>query len=458
MVEDDRKPVLSHEHDAMALTTPQSVSGRVDAQGRLVSADRPLLALQLQAGGIEGGVLAVPKLAAIARLAQNLGVLVSRNVIAASHGNDLDLLVRAKPDHDHVTLEIEGWNTLAQSIARFNTQDTRQAAEWLWECDSHLKLIGIRNHHGRQPLLGLALPQIFSFTSDDDGNFPILQALSSRARFSGQTAELREDGSGVVLSGLPVIDTQGRHMGWRGVAHMTFAQAESAPPAHHLAESTSPVPEIDRALRPPLERIVAQADDILGQKDGSVDQHYVDYATDIAAAGRHLLGLVDDLNEAQNIESADFRIEGDAVDLADVARRAASLLGVRATDRNIRIDAPADDEVLVARGDFRRILQIMVNLVGNAVRYSPPGSVVWVRPEQEGDLAAIVVADQGKGIPAEAHEHIFEKFARLDKNEPGGTGLGLYISRKLARAMGGDISVDSAPGQGARFILTLPTR
>ena len=152
------------------------------------------------------------------------------------------------------------------------------------------------------------------------------------------------------------------------------------------------------------------------------------------------------------------RFEGDAVDLADVARRAASLLGVRATDRNIRIDAPADDEVLVARGDFRRILQIMVNLVGNAVRYSPPGSVVWVRPEQEGDLAAIVVADQGKGIPAEAHEHIFEKFARLDKNEPGGTGLGLYISRRLARAMGGDISVNSAPGQGARFILTLPTQ
>jgi signal transduction histidine kinase len=108
------------------------------------------------------------------------------------------------------------------------------------------------------------------------------------------------------------------------------------------------------------------------------------------------------------------------------------------------------------RGEFRRALQIVMNLLTNAVRYTPEGGQVWIRTESEGDLAALVVADQGKGISSEDQARIFEKFERVDQTEPGGTGLGLYIARRLARAMGGDIAVDSAPGQGARFTFTLP--
>ena len=97
----------------------------------------------------------------------------------------------------------------------------------------------------------------------------------------------------------------------------------------------------------------------------------------------------------------------------------------------------------------------MVNLLSNAVRYSPPGSSIWLRTEVEGDLAAVIVADQGKGISEADQLRIFDKFERVDTSEPGGSGLGLYISRTLARAMGGDLSVDSAMGRGARFVLTL---
>ena len=114
------------------------------------------------------------------------------------------------------------------------------------------------------------------------------------------------------------------------------------------------------------------------------------------------------------------------------------------------------DERLPVTGDFTRALQVLVNLLTNAIRYTPEGGQVWVRLEREGDLAAVIVADQGKGIDPSDQERIFEKFERLDPNEQGGTGLGLYIARRLARAMGGDISVDSAPGQGARFTFTLP--
>jgi signal transduction histidine kinase len=133
------------------------------------------------------------------------------------------------------------------------------------------------------------------------------------------------------------------------------------------------------------------------------------------------------------------------------------LLNVRAAAKQVIIDGPGA-EPLPAIGDFTRILQILVNLLGNAVRYSPEGGQVWLRTEREGDLAIVIVADQGKGIDAADQERVFEKFERVDQSEPGGAGLGLYIARRLARAMKGDLAVHSAPGQGARFTLTLPAR
>src|SRR3546814_11760833 len=85
-----------------------------------------------------------------------------------------------------------------------------------------------------------------------------------------------------------------------------------------------------------------------------------------------------------------------------------------------------------------------MNLLTNAIRYSPEGGMVWVRCDREDDLAALIIADQGKGIAPEDQARIFDKFERVDPNEPGGTGPGLYIARRLARATGGDISVASA--------------
>ena len=192
--------------------------------------------------------------------------------------------------------------------------------------------------------------------------------------------------------------------------------------------------------------------------EGPIAESYAGYADDIASAGRHLLGLVTDLVDLEAIERSDFAIAPEPIDLADVARRAAGLLSVRAAGAGVRIDRPAADDALPATGDFRRALQILVNLIANALRYSPGGGMVWVRIEADGGVARVIVADQGKGIAREDHALIFEKFGRVDSGEVGGSGLGLYISRRLARAMGGDLSVDSAPGQGARFVLTLPAR
>ncbi len=93
---------------------------------------------------------------------------------------------------------------------------------------------------------------------------------------------------------------------------------------------------------------------------------------------------------------------------------------------------------------------------GFAIRYSPAGSVVMIATVVADGHAFATVSDQGKGIAVEDQTRIFEKFERIDPSEPGGNGLGLYIARRLASAMAGDLVVESAPDEGARFTLTLP--
>lgn len=435
------------------------VRGRLDCDGRLVEADPPLAALHARAGGTEGGVLAVPQLAALARLARRLGITISRGVIAADGARDLDLWVRAEPEGDEVRLAIAGWEArpaaspLAPMAARERDFE-RAGADWRWEIDAALKLVALSPV--RAELIGQPLTRLFSLRESEDGGLPILDALALRQAFEGQHAELRGDGRAMVLRATPMPDATGRFAGYRGTA----TSLDATPPIDS-AKIVVEAPEafgrrLDHALRMPLDRIIAHAETISTRAEGPIRADYAGYAADIANAGRHLLDLVGDLVDLQAIERPDFRIETTPLDLGDVVARAAALLGPRAAEQGVRIDRPTPDELLRARGDARRVLQILVNLIGNAVRYSPEGGAVWLRCEREGGIVAVIVADQGKGVAIEDQGRIFEKFERVDPAEPGGTGLGLYIARRLARAMGGDIAIDSAPGQGARFIFTLP--
>ncbi|TVV73107.1 sensor histidine kinase [Sphingomonas solaris] len=438
--------------------TNAAVHGLVDAAGRLVSADPPLAALHLGAGGSDSGVLAPPALAAIVRLARRLGIIVSRGVVVAGADGDLDLWVRATPDGQDVRLAIGGWNDRASLLPSADDASVRENdflradADWTWTTDAALKLTALVP--AGMAAVGDPLTRLFTLLPDAAGALPILDALATQTRFDNQIATIAGGDRRVRLSGLPMRDGANRFAGFRGSAVLLAPPARLVP--GDAIDGDAFGQRLDAALRGPLDRIVASAETIRSHADGPLRQDYATYAADIATAGRHLLALVGDLVDLQAIERPDFRIAPGPIDLADVARRAAALLGVRASDRSVRIDRPGEGQMLPASGDFRRVLQILVNLIGNAVRYSPEGGTLWVRCERAGQGARVIVADQGRGIAPEDQARIFEKFERVDASEPGGTGLGLYISRRLARAMGGDIALESAPGRGARFILTLP--
>lgn len=432
--------------------------GRVDRDGRLVEAEAPLQRLQESAGAALGEPVAVPQIATMARLAQRLGILVSRCVIAAEGSDDLDLWVEAKPDDEGVALSVGGW---ARRPSRDGDERgervydfMRSRGDWLWETDPALKIASL-GIDGAEGLIGQPITKLFQFVESGTEGLPILEALAMRARFEGQEAVVRTSGERVRLSGLPLVDGGGRFAGYRGSAFRLDAELmPAAEPQEPGADAFGA--RLEKALRGPLSRIVTQAESIGAQQDGPIRRDYAEYANDIASAGRHLLGVIGDLVDLQAIEREDFRPRAVRVDLAELLRRAAGLLKVRANERGIRIDLPAADESLPAIGDEGRIVQILVNLIGNAVRHSPDGASVWLRTEMQGGRAIMIVADQGPGIAPGDQPRIFEKFTRLDPSDGAGSGLGLYIARRLARAMNGDIAVDSAPGQGARFILGLP--
>ena len=454
-------------------TSDGPIRGRIDPDGRLIEADPELAGLHLRAGGEEGGTLALPQVAALARLASRLGIVISRSVIVADATSDFDLWVRAQPlEGGAVELSILNWSegpARKPADAREAEREAdflRAAADWMWETDDKLLFTSVSPAAAaaarKTPadLLGKDLTHLFRLREGEEGTFPILTALAEQRRFDNQLAELRGAGGGSYrLGGVPLIDGRGRFAGFRGSATRIAAPVVSKPLFPPEPPETSAFGErLDKALRAPLDHIIANAETICAEPEGPLRKDYGAYASDIAAAGRHLLALVDDLMDLQAIERPDFKPEADEIDLADVARRAAGLLSVRAEARNIRIGRPADDETLPATGEFKRALQIVMNLLTNAIRYTPEGGQVWIRTDREGDLAALIIADQGKGVAPEDQDRIFGKFERVDPTEPGGTGLGLYIARRLARAMGGDISLDSAPGQGARFTFTLPAR
>jgi signal transduction histidine kinase len=434
------------------MAEPLSITGRVDRDDCLVDGDPEFLVLNAAAGGKTGAPLALSPLATIARLVRRLEIPVARRVTLADGDTDLDCWVRGRPEADGVSLTLSDMRerAVAEMRAPARRPTPPADADWTWETDARLRFTAIDPRAagaGVDVSAMLAQPITRLFLTDGT---PLADVLAAQTDVQALDVRVEPRGEAVLLTALARHDATGSFAGF--VGGVTEVRGIAPEPVLTAAFVT----QLDQALRPAIGRIIGRADAINAQIEGPLDAQYVDYAADIASAGRHLLGLIDDLADLQAIERTDFHVAAEPIDLADVARRASGLLVVRASDADVAIDRPDPGDSVPATGEFRRTLQVLVNLVGNAVRYSPRGASVTVAVTREGDRAVAVVSDQGRGIAAEDQVRIFEKFVRVDPGEPGGSGLGLYIARRLARAMGGDLTVESAPGEGARFTFTLP--
>jgi len=428
------------------------VTGRVDRDGRLVEADALLLRLQQEAGSGLGAPLALPQLAAVARSAIKLGVPLSRAVIAASSDQDIDLWVRAEPDAEGARLTIDGWKARPAAPPRLTLvgseplpDDAEDSEALTFTTDAELKITRISQALAERLGVDSAVagdPLTRHFLLSDDGNgMPLLSAVAARRDFTGQRARLRSKNDvELTMEGVALVTSAG----------LTGYEIEvTLDGDDRLHGGLSLDPSLDEALRSPLDRIIAAAERIVDRSEGPLRSDYAAYAGDIAAAGRHLLSVVHSITDQQAPAATG------QLNLVACASEAMQLVQPRADERSIHLERVGADEPLTASAEPRGVVQILVNLLNNAVRHSPERATIAVIAERRGDKVAVTVADEGPGIAEADHERIFERYERAD-NSPEGSGLGLAISRRLARSMGGDIELQSAPGNGARFTLVLP--
>ena len=444
----------------------QLAQARTDPADRLIAADEPLLGLQLRCGGDVPGTIAIPALREAVRKARTIGLKLARPIIAQDGTESVTAWVEIDPREDGCHIELKHWRAKPLPAEDESALGRRRLAIERQLAELHARL------DGRQNVL---------YAAAETAELTGLAAAMDGARGRPWTDFVTIPGSDHqqplhwrLLDGAPVA-VPGSERPWR--ATLVPVGLPGAEPAGFDLYLGSDVPAIGEALpnampeqirarmigrevapvlRQPIARIIANAETIRARLAGPLSEEYSTYAADIATAGQHLLALIDDLTDLEVVEADDFSTAPDRVDLAEVARQAAGILGVKARERNIVLDAPKPGESLSAVAEFRRVLQVLLNLVGNALRYAPEGSQIWISLELEGGTARVIVADQGPGLDAEQQRKVFEKFERLGRSGDGGSGLGLYISRRLARAMGGDLAVESEPGHGARFVLSVP--
>lgn len=458
-----------------------SARGLTDEGDRLLTADEPLSELHEACGGKMPGTLAIPELLELVQQARRMGLKIAREFSAFDGDEMVSGFARISPQSEQdgggCELVVENWHRAPapqtsprEHAERLDAVD-RAAAEVTARLDARQQVQLLSTQAADAAALSEAVERapgrVWSDYVELEGiahQQPLHWRLldGARATVPGSSREWR-------VRLIPLGPAGGAPKGFELllVADVPLSVDYQHPeePAEEPDHSRLIGSALTPVLRQPIARIIANAETIRARLAGPLRAEYSEYAGNIASAGQHLSGMLDDLADLEVVEAPDFRTARERVDLADVARRAAGILGVRAQDREISLVVAKPDTPIMAIGEFRRVLQILINLIGNAIAYSPEGSTVTVTAatSREGTVEASVI-DQGPGVDAEQATRIFEKFERLGRDSDGGndsgSGLGLYISRRLARAMQGDLVVVQPDGTdedvGAEFRLTLP--
>jgi signal transduction histidine kinase len=213
-------------------------------------------------------------------------------------------------------------------------------------------------------------------------------------------------------------------------------------------------------LRTPLNAIIGFSEVLSEGMFGEINEKQTEYLNDILESGRHLLSLINDILDLSKIEAGRMELEATDFDLPSAIENALILVRERASRCGITLGREIDERLGEIRGDERKVKQVLLNLLSNALKFTPEGGRIDVRAALHEDSAEISVADTGVGIAPEDQDAVFEEFRQVGTaaKKVEGTGLGLALSRKFIELHAGRIWVKSRVGTGSTFTFTVPVR
>jgi len=199
---------------------------------------------------------------------------------------------------------------------------------------------------------------------------------------------------------------------------------------------------------------------LLDQFYGSLNERQTRSVQLVEHSGRHLLALINDILDVSKIESGELMLEKETVPVSSICAGSLQFIKLAASKKNITVHSEIDEQVTYIQADSRRLKQILINLLSNAVKFTPDHGAVGlqVAGDPENEVAQFTVWDTGIGIAQEDIPRIFRPFVQLDSSlsrQFPGTGLGLSLVKRMTEMHGGTVSVDSTPGRGSRFTVSL---
>jgi PAS domain S-box-containing protein len=363
---------------------------------------------------------------------------------------------------------------LALSEQRFR-DFAKVASDWFWEADAESRLTYLSGRaaagdNDTGAAIGKTLIEIARGDPTDESWRRHLEDIAARRPFRDFAYRYaRADGTEHFwsLSGTPIYDPAGRFLGYRGTGAEVTREVRvqrSLEQAKDQAEMASRaksefLANMSHELRTPLNAILGFAEIIRDRLLGPIADRYAEYAHDIHSSGAHLLGIINDILDLSKVEAGRVELIEEIVDIQSIVKGVTLLLRERVANAGLTLKVELPDTLLLIRADERKLKQVLMNLLANAVKFTPAGGVITVWASIDAQGLIMEVRDTGIGIAPEDVDRALSPFGQVDSRlsrRYEGTGLGLPLARALAELHGGRLSLHSAPGKGTTVRITLP--